>query len=115
MKDLCIANICTTNYDFESGLEAFTSSRLIPQNKNPGLPPIGVRKALGQIAGKMLTQVARKDVQKAAGALQVFTGQDSRAEPATHAIHDLYKYDEVEAVLLINEKKVFNSISIRKQ
>ena len=93
-------NIPTTNNGFKSTLQASTTSRLIPLNKNQGLCQIDVGEVLRQMAGKILMQIARKDVQQSMGALLVCTGQDA----VIHAMHDLYQQDEVDAVLLVDEE-----------
>ena len=71
-------------------LEAFTASRLIPLNKNPGLRPIGVGETLRRIVGKAVSWVVKQEVTEAAGALQVAAGAQSGAEAACHPIRQLF-------------------------
>ena len=59
---------------------------LIPLNKNPWIRPIGVRGVFHRIAGKVITDIAKKVVQQAPGSLQVYAGQDAGAEAANHAM-----------------------------
>ena len=60
-------------------LEAFVACRLIPLNKNPGVRPIGVGEVLRRLVGKCVGWVLKKDIQEAAGPLQVATGLQSGA------------------------------------
>ena len=55
--------------------------------------------------------VAKKDVQHAAGALQVCAGQIARAEASIHGMHNLFQEAEIVAFLLIDAENVFNSIN----
>ena len=105
------SNIYLEKSENENSLEAFTSNRLIPLNKNPGLRPIGVGEVLRRIAGKVVMFIAKKDVKEAAGSLQVCAGQESGSEAAVHAIYDIFKKDETEAVLLVDAENAFNSIN----
>ena len=43
--------------------------------------------------------VVKTDVTKAAGALQLCSGQDSGSEAAIHAMHDIFEDNETEAVI----------------
>ena len=67
-------------------LEAYTSCRLIPLNKNPGVRPIGVGEVLRRIIGKSIAWSLRDEIQEAAGPLQVSSGLKGGAEAAIHAI-----------------------------
>ena len=91
-------------------LEALIACRLIPLNKNPGLRPIGVGEVLRRIAGKVLMKILKKDAMHAAGSLQIFAGQENRAEAAIRAMYDIYNNEHSEAVLLVDAKNAFNSI-----
>ena len=55
--------------------------------------------------------IAKTNVQQAAGSLQVCVGQDVGAEAAIHAMSDLFQEDETEAVLLVDAENAFNSIN----
>ena len=111
VKRLCNTNIHLSNSDTDNSLEAFTTSRLIPLNKNPGVHPIGVSEVLCRIAGKVVMYIAKKDVKDAAGSLQVCAGQKAGSEAAIHAIYDVYQQDETDAVLLVDADNAFNSIN----
>ena len=80
----------------DNSLEAFTTSRLIPLNKNPELRPIGVGEVFCQKAGKFLMHDAKKDVQDAAGAMQVCAGEDAGTKEAIHPMHHFFKVMKLE-------------------
>ena len=106
--------ICTKKISHDantSSLDAFLACRLIPLNKNPGLRPIGVGEILRRIAGKVVMGVVKEDVTRAAGALQLCSGQDEGSEAAIHAMHDIFEDNETEAVLLVDAANAFNSIN----
>ena len=92
-------------------MEAFIANRLIPLNENPEIRLIGVRVVIRQIAGKVIMDIAKKDVQQAAGSLQVYAGQDPCADAAIHAMYDLFQQDETEVVLLVDAENAFSSIN----
>ena len=104
-KKFCITNISNSN-DCGS-LESSVACRLIPLNKNPHLRPIGVREVLRRISGKVVMMISKQDVMKTAGSLQVSAGQESGAEGAIHAVHDIFK----DGVLLIDAENAFNAIN----
>ena len=111
VKLLCNTNIHLSNSDTDNSLEAFTTSRLIPLNKNPGVHPIGVSEVLCRIAGKVVMYIAKKDVKDAAGSLRVCAVQEAGSEVAIHAIYNVHQQDETEAVLLVDAHNAFNSIN----
>lgn len=55
--------------------------------------------------------IAKNDVQEAAGSLQVCAGQDAGPETAIRAMYDLFQQDEAKAVLLVDAENVFSSIN----
>ena len=110
IKKLCIDEV-SVNADATTSIDSFIASRLIPLDKNPGLRPIGVGEVLRRIAGKVVMKIAKNDVLKATGSLQVCAGHKSGAEAAIHAMHDIFKDEETEAVLLIDAENAFNSIN----
>jgi len=107
IKKLCIKKIPID----DTSLESFVACRLIPLNKNPGLRPIGVGEILRRIAGKVVMRIAKNDVTRAAGSLQVCAGQEAGAEAAIHAMYDIFNDDQTEAVLLVDAENAFNSIN----
>lgn len=92
-------------------LEAFTSCRLIPLNKNPGLRPIGVGEALRRIVGKVVSWVVKEEVMEAAGSLQVAAGAKSGSEAACHSIRQLFEEEETEGVCLVDASNAFNNLN----
>ena len=53
-----VKNFCSKRINSESqSLKAFVACSLIPQNKNPGLRPIGVGEVLPQTAGKAVINI----------------------------------------------------------
>ena len=73
--------------------------------------PIGVGEVLRRIAGKVVMQIVKKDVTRAAGCLQLCAGQEARSEAAIHAMSDIYENNDTEAVLLVDAENAFNSIN----
>lgn len=53
-----------------------------------------IGEVLRRIAGKVVVQIVKKDVIKAAGRLQLFTKQEAGSEAAIHAIHEIFDYTE---------------------
>ena len=52
-------------------LEGYTSCRLIPLHKNPGIRPIGVGEVLRRIVGNTIAGFLKEEIKEAAGPLQV--------------------------------------------
>ena len=63
-------------------VEALVAYRFIPLNKLPGVRPIGVGEVVRRLIGKCIGWVVKKDIQEAAGPLQMATGLQSGAEAA---------------------------------
>ena len=55
-------------------------------------------------------KILNKDAMHAAGSLQIFAGQENRAEAAIRAMYEIYNNEHSEAVLLVDAKNAFNSI-----
>ena len=53
----------------------------------------------------------KTDVTKAAGALQLCSGQESGSEAALHAMQDIFEDNKTEVVLLVDATNAFNSIN----
>ena len=60
-------------------LEGYTSCRLIPLAKNPGMRPIGVGELLRRIIGKTIAGFLKEEIKEAAGPLQVCAGNSAGA------------------------------------
>ena len=115
-SDLCktivrmTRKLCTVE-DQHQSLEAFVACRLIPLDKNPGLRPIGVGEILRRIAGKVVVSTIREDITESVGSLQVCAGQEAGSEAAVHAMHEIFKEQDTEAVLLIDATNAFNTVN----
>ena len=92
-------------------LEAYTSCRLIPLDKNPGVRPIGIGEIIRRITGKTIAWVLKDDIQESAGPLQVSTGIKGGAEAAIHAMKQLFEDDCNDAVILVDANNAFNSMN----
>ena len=110
IKKLCI-DYLSRDTENATSIEAFTACRMVPFDKNPGLRPIGVGEVLRRIAGKAIMRISKNDVMRSVGPLQLCAGRDADAESAIHAMHDIFKNNESEAVLLIDAENAFNSIN----
>ena len=71
-------------------LEAYVSCPLIPLYKNAGIRPVGVGKFLQRIIGKCIGWVLKKDIQLAAGPLQMATGLQAGAKAAIHSMQCMF-------------------------
>jgi hypothetical protein len=111
IQKLCIKKIEVDTLNSKTSIEALLACRLIPLDKNPGLRPIGVGEVLRRIAGKVVMQVVKSDVTKAAGCLQTCAGQESGSEASIHAMNEIFNENDTEAVLLVDAENAFNSIN----
>ena len=92
-------------------VEALVACRLIPLNKNPGVPPIGIGEVIRRIIGKCIGWVVKKDIQEVADPLQMATGFQSGAEAAIHSMKEIFDDEQTDAVILVDESKAFNSLN----
>jgi hypothetical protein len=92
-------------------LESYTSCRLIPLDKNPGIRPIGVGEVLRRIIGKTITSFLREDIKEAAGPLQVCAGYSAGAEAAIHAMSHVFDEEGTDGILLIDATNAFNQMN----
>ena len=111
--DLCSAlavvgrKLCCSYVD-PVGLEAFTSCRLIPLNKDPGIRLIRV----GEVPhSKAILLILSPDIEEAAGPLQVCAGHVCGCEAAIHAVQQLFNDSASEGVLLVDAENTFNSLN----
>ena len=102
--------ICTTLVHPE-GLSAFVACRLIPLDKCPGVRPIGVGEVPRRILAKAVLRIVGRDVEEAAGPLQVCAGQDGGCEAAVHAMRRIFHHPDTEGVLLVDATNAFNTIN----
>ena len=94
-----------------SCLSSYVCCRLLTLNKNPGVRPIGIGEILRRIIGKAVMWTLSSDIEKAAGPLQVSSGVKGGAEAAIHAMHDIFKADGTEGVILVDASNAFNSLN----
>ena len=92
-------------------LEPYTSCRLLPLNKNPGVRPIGVGEVVRRIVGKAIAWSLQSEIQEAAGPLQVSSGLKGGAEAAIHAMRSVFESDTTDAVILVDASNAFNRLN----
>ena len=73
--------------------------------------PIGVGEVSRQILSKAILSIIRSNIQDIAGSHQLFVGQKSGCEAATHALEELFEKDTTDGVLLIDASNAFNSLN----
>ena len=83
----------------------------MPLDKNPGLQPISVGEVLRKIAGKVVMSIVKDDVTKAVWNLQLCGGQDAGCEATVHSMHDIFRTNKTEVVLLVDDENAFNFIN----
>ena len=71
-------------------LEGYTSCRLIPLHKNPGIRPIGVGEVLRRIVGNTIAGFLKEEIKEAAGPLQVWAGHSTGSGAAIHAMRKTF-------------------------
>ena len=76
IRTLCTRNLNTSIDDVADTLECFIANRSFPLNRNPGIRSVGV----GEVIRRVIKDIAKKEVQQAAGSLQVCVGQDAGAK-----------------------------------
>ena len=114
--DLCSAlaavarHLCTTLVNQES-ISALVACRLIPLDKCPGVRPIGVGEVARRIIAKAILRTIGKDIEEAAGSLQVCAGQDGGCEAAVHAMRSIFQDADTEGCLLVDASNAFNTLN----
>ena len=93
-----------------SFLEGYTSCRLIPLDKSPGIRPIGVVEVLRRIVGKTVAGFLKEEIKDAAGPLQVCAGHSAGSEAAIHAISQVFAEEGTDGILLIDASNAFNQM-----
>ena len=102
--------LCTEFVDPDA-LTTFVAGRLVPLEKGANdVRPIGIGETIRRVCAKAVGNVLRKDIQKAAGTLQVCCGMKGGCEAAIHAMRETFEKEETEAALLIDASNAFNSI-----
>ena len=106
-----MARLLAAEYFDPNALEAFVACRLIPLDKNPGVRPIGISEVTRRVVGKCINWVLRKDIQQAAGPLQVATGLQGGTEAAIHSMKLIFEQDSTDGVILVDASNAFNSLN----
>ena len=105
----CARRICSTTYVDPIGLMAYTACRLIPLDKCPGVRPIGIGEVSRRIIGKAIMKIAKTNLQKSVGSLQLCAGQDAGCEAAVHSMSHIFK--ETEAMIFVDASNAFNRLN----
>ena len=106
-RTLCVQDRAQfDNLAVSNPLEAYTSCRLIPLDKNPGVRPIGIGEIIRRIIGKAILQIVKSDVIESAGSLG-----GGGSEAAVHAANKIFEEDETDAVLLVDATNAFNLLN----
>ena len=64
-----------------------------------------------RIIAKAIIRTIGKDVEDAAGPLQVCAGQDGGCEAAVHAMRSIFQDADIEGCLLVDASNAFNSLN----
>ena len=56
-------------------------------------------------------QIVKKYIIKAAGRLQLCTGQAAGCKAAIHAMHEIFDVNKAEAILLVDAENAFSTIN----
>ena len=89
------AVVCSSVVNPES-ISALVACRLIPLDKCPGVRPIGVGEVPRRIIAKAILCTIGKDVEEAAGSLQICASQDGGCEAAVHAMRSIFQDADTE-------------------
>ena len=93
-------------------LEGYTSCRLIPLVKKPGIRPIGVGEVLRRIVGKeTIAGFLKEEIKETADPLQVCAGQSAGSEAAIHAMGQVFVEEGTDGILLIDASNAFNQLN----
>ena len=92
-------------------LEGYTSCRLIPLDKSPGIRPIGVGEVLRRIVGKTVAGFLKEENKEAAGPIQVCAGYSAGSEAAIHAMSQVLEEEETDGISLIDASNAFNQMN----
>eukprot|EP00117_Sycon_ciliatum_P038353 scpid42091/ scgid2002/ len=89
----------------------FTSARLIPLDKKPGVRPIAVGEVYRRIIGRAVMSVVESDVLSVTAPVQLCVGVPSACEAAVHTMSRLFAGPGVEGVLLVDASNAFNALN----
>ena len=91
--------------------EALIECRLIPLNKNTGVQSIVVGEVIRRIIGMCIRWVMKRDIQEAAGPLQIATGLQSGGKAAIHSMKQIFDDKKTDPVILVDASNAFNSLN----
>ena len=97
------------NYALVTMIPVSVSLRCL--DKCPGVRPIGIGESAQRIIGRAIVRVLSKDIQEAAGPLQLCAGQLSGCESAVHPMRELFKSPEIEVIIPVDATNSFNSLN----
>ena len=72
---------------------------------------IGVREVLRRIVGKTVSGFLEEEIKEAAGLLQVCADHNAGAEPAVHAMSQVFEEEGTDRILLIDASNAFNQMN----
>ena len=90
------------SFVYPQGIAPSLASRLIALNKCPGVHPIGIGETARRIISKAILVVTRRDIQDAAGSIQLCAGQLSGCGASVHPIREAFLKDDTEAALFVD-------------
>ena len=102
--------ICTSYVD-PSTLKAYTSCRLIPLDKCPGVRPVGIGEVARRTVGKAVMTVVKLDIQQAIASIQLCAGNDAVCKAEVHAMEQLFAADDTEAMILVDATNAFKLLN----
>ena len=91
--------------------EGFTSARLIPLDKHPGVRPIAVGEVYRRIICRAIATVIESDVMRVVAPTQTCVGMPSACETSVHIMSALLSTPEVEGILLVDASNAFNALN----
>ena len=92
-------------------LEGYTSCRLIPLDKNPGIRPTGVGEVLRRIVGKNVSGFLKEEIKETADPFQVCAGHSADSETVIHAMSQVFVEEGTDGILLIDAGNAFNQMN----
>jgi len=104
--------LCTDLVDPKS-VAAYTCSRLIPLDKDPGVRPVGIGEVVRRIIGKAALRVMSPDLKRVAGSDQLCVGQRAGIDSAIHELRASFNASREQCLLQIDANNAFNSLNRR--
>jgi hypothetical protein len=90
---------------------AYTSSRLVPLDKDPGVRPVGIGEVVRRIVGKAILRVFSADLKRVAGGDQLCVGQRAGIESAIHDLRTSFNASNEQCLLQIDADNAFNTLN----